>query len=425
MMQEFSGFNKLRGILNLPGDKSISHRSVMLAGLADGVSVIENLSNAEDVNSTIKCFSQLGCRIDKNGNLVSVTGKGYKGFQKPSQPLDAGNSGTTARLISGILCAQDFETTIIGDASLSKRPMKRIIEPLNLMGASITATESMTLPLIISPVKQLKTIKYELPVASAQVKSALLLAGLHLDENSEVIENILSRNHTELMLNLSVKKIASKKHILVSRKDYPSSNEYFVPSDISTAAFFMVLALLLPDSELTLRNLSLNETRIGIVDILMRMGGNIKIENQKRKMNESYGDLCIFNSKLKNIEVPVEIIPNIIDEIPILSIAGILSEGEFSISGAEELRYKETDRINAMCHNFRLLGLKVDESKDGFSVSGRICNENVVFESFHDHRIAMSFGVLSIILGQGRVNNFDCVRISNPNFISQIQQIAR
>jgi len=425
MIQEFNTLGKIRGILDLPGDKSISHRSVMLAGLADGTSTIENLSNAEDVSSTLRCFSQLGCSVVRKQNLVYVKGRGYKGFISPTEPLDAGNSGTTARLISGILCAQDIETVITGDASLSGRPMKRIIEPLKLMGASIKASESMTLPMRITPVDKLIPIKYLLPVASAQVKSSLIFAGLHTDERSEIIEDVLSRNHTELMLNLDVQKIDGKKHIFVSKNDYPVASEYFVPSDISTAAFFIVLALLHPDSELILRNISLNITRTGIIDVLLEMGGNIKIENQTVKMNECFGDLRIFSSKLSNVSVPSEIIPNLIDEIPILSIAGLFAESEFSISGAEELRYKETDRIKAICYNFKLLGLDVDERKDGFSVSGSIRNKNVIFESFDDHRIAMSFAILSAILGQGKINNFDCVRISNPNFISQIQQITR
>lgn len=425
MIQQFSSINKIRGSLNLPGDKSISHRAVMFAGLAEGTSVIENLSNAEDVSSTLKVISNLGCKIDQRNNKLYIEGKGFKGFKQPLESLDAGNSGTTARLMSGILCAQDFKTVIIGDDSLSRRPMKRIIEPLRQMGAVITAEENFTLPLKISPVDALKSITYELPVASAQVKSALLLAGLHLEERTEIIESVLSRNHTELMLNLDVEKTNGKKHIYVSRKDYPKSNEYFIPSDISTAAFFMILALLTPDSELVIRNVSLNVTRTGIIDILMRMGGNIEIENEKRQMNETFGDLRIFNSKLTNINIPSEIIPNIIDEIPILSVAGVLSDGEFSISGAEELRYKETDRIKAMCHNFRLLGLSVEESKDGFSISGDIRDKEVLFESFHDHRIAMSFGIFSMVCGSGRVRDFDCVKISNPNFISQIQQISR
>lgn len=425
MIKEFSSINKVKGTLDLPGDKSISHRSVMFAGLAEGTSIIENLSNAEDVNSTIRCFAKLGCKIKSLDNKLYVTGNGFKGLNRSQEPLDAGNSGTTARLMSGILIAQDFESTIIGDESLSKRPMKRILEPLRKMGANILATENNTLPIKISPVKNLEAIKYELPVASAQVKSALLLAGLHLDKQTEVIENVISRNHTELILNLDVEKTMGRKHIFVSRKDYPDPNEYFVPSDISTAAFFMILALFSSESELLIKNVSLNVSRTGIVDVLMSMGANIKVENQKIQMNESFGDLRIFNSKLTNVKISSELIPNIIDEIPALSIAGILSEGEFSISGAEELRYKETDRIKAICHNFRLLGLSVDETKDGFSVSGNICNKNVLFESFNDHRIAMSFGILSIILGYGRVNDFDCVKISNPNFISQIQQIVR
>ncbi|HVO74096.1 MAG TPA: 3-phosphoshikimate 1-carboxyvinyltransferase, partial [Ignavibacteriaceae bacterium] len=248
MKQEFNKIDHINGELELPGDKSISHRSVMFSSLAKGKSVIRNLSAGEDVKSTQKCFMQMGIEINKKSDCIEVSGKGFKGLKKPSAPLDAGNSGTTTRLISGILAAQDFESVIVGDESLSARPMKRIISPLSLMGARFEAAENFTLPLKIFPAEEIKAVSYELPIASAQVKSAVLLAGLHSDETTSVIEKIPSRNHTEKMLNLKHELKNSKNIIYVSKKDYPEPKEYFVPGDISTAAFFIVLTLLAENS---------------------------------------------------------------------------------------------------------------------------------------------------------------------------------
>lgn len=425
MIRYFDKINKITGTLKLPGDKSISHRAVMLASMADGKSTISNLSNAEDVISTINCFRQLGCNISESENLVVVNGRGFKGFTEPAKPLYAGNSGTTARLISGILAAQSFRTVITGDESLSIRPMKRIIDPLSRMGAELLPTEQGTLPMEILPAADFHSITYELPVASAQVKSAVLLAGLHLHNETTVIETTPSRDHTEKLLNLKVDNVSGKRIITSSRKDYPIPSEYFVPSDISTSAFFMVLALLVKDSHLIISNVSLNESRTGVINILREMGGNIETENIRNTLGEIYGDIVVKGTgKLLNVDIPASIIPNIIDEIPILSIAGAFADGDFRISSAKELRFKETDRIKALCYNFRLAGLNAEETDDGFIISGNPNGSEVTFESFHDHRIAMSFAVFSSIIGSGRIKDFECVNISNPDFLHQIKSIA-
>ena len=424
MLQLFNHIIKVKGELNLPGDKSISHRAVFFSSLADGKSVIKNLSNGEDVASTIKCFSALGCNIKKEKNEVIVVGKGFKNFNKPQKPLDCGNSGTTARLITGLLSAQNFETTLIGDESLSKRPMERVMLPLKQMGVKFESKNN-TLPLKIIPDKELHPINYELPVPSAQVKSSIILAGLHCENITSIVEKIPSRNHTEKMLGLEVKESKSGNTILVSKKNYPVPSEYFIPSDVSSAAFFIVLTILAKDSSLRIKNVSLNETRKGYLQILKEMGAKISYENIAVSSGEVYGDIIVESSQLKNVEIPEEIIPNIIDEIPILSVAGLFAEGNFSIKGANELRKKESDRINSLCYNYKLLGLDVDGFKDGFSVLGKIIKKGVTFESFDDHRIAMTFSILSLLLNDGgKVNNFSCVKISNPDFIDQIKQIT-
>lgn len=424
MIREFNPVCKVSGKLYLPGDKSISHRAVMFASLAKGRSVIHNCLDAGDVNSTIQCFEQLGCLIERAGGTVTIDGKGVKDFHKPETNLYAGNSGTTTRLISGILCAQDFESVLTGDESLSKRPMKRIIEPLAFMGAQIEAADNFTLPLRIKPSANLHPVDYEMPVASAQVKSAILLAGLHLDAITTVTEPERTRNHTENLLKLTVTENEGKRTISVSQKDYPSNFEMTVPSDISSAAFFIVFALLSPKSELVLENVLLNETRTGILQVLKKMGADISIEDITISNGEKAGTLVIRNSKLHNCTIGKEIIPNIIDEIPILSVAGIFAEGKFEIRNAGELRFKESDRIKALCGNYKYLGLEVEEFEDGFSVEGEMSDRNIIFESFQDHRIAMAFAVLSMLRKKGgKVNNFECIEISNPAFLNQLGKI--
>jgi 3-phosphoshikimate 1-carboxyvinyltransferase len=429
MIQEFNKIKSVSGTLNLPGDKSISHRAVMFSSLANGSSEIYNCLMSEDVISTINAFKSLGCKIEITNKIIIIEGKGINGLQKPDNELYLGNSGTTTRLLAGILSAQNFPTVLTGDKSLSQRPMKRIIEPLHLMNADITA-EDGHLPLRINPVEQLKNIEYELPVASAQVKSCILLAGLYSDEKTCVVETKASRNHTETMLGLEVVEENGIRKIYSSKRNYPEPNNIIVPSDISTAAFFIVLTLLSDNSELRLANVSLNKTRTGIISVLKDMNGNIEYENVQTLNGEKRGDIIVKSSKLKNIEIPEKIIPNIIDEIPVLSIAGLFAEGNFKIRNAKELRHKESDRIKSVCNNLSLLGIDIVEHDDGFEIlkedKKSISKETISFESYDDHRIAMAFSVLSMLLEQGGiVKYFNCVSISNPNFLTQIKTITR
>lgn len=425
MKKEFKKIKSVNGELNLSGDKSISHRAVIFSAMAKGKSSIENISLGEDVKSTIKILQQLGVNISYEAEKLILYGVGFKGFKKSDNYLDCGNSGTSARLIAGLLSAQNFSTTLIGDESLSKRPMKRVIEPLTKMGAMLISNGNLTLPLTLNPPKSLINITYDMPVASAQVKSSILIAGLHLDNDTNVIETEQTRNHTEKMLGLPVNLIEGKIISTSSVKFYPVEREYFIPGDISTSAFHIVLTLLTPNSELIVKNVSLNPTRTGFIEVLKQMGANILFDNIKTSSNEEYGNLIVKSSSLNNIKIDSKIIPNIIDEIPILTIAGIFADGEFEIKNAKELRVKESDRINSICSNLKMLGLGVDEFEDGFVVSGAIKNSKPVFESFGDHRIAMSFAILSMLLENGgEVDGYECVAISNPKFEEQINSIS-
>ncbi len=418
--------NSLNGTLTLRGDKSVSHRSVMFSAMADGVSTIKNCLMSEDLHSTINCFRALGCTIDVSDELIKVRGKGYKGFTAPDEFLDCGNSGTTTRLIAGILAPQSFNTTLIGDDSLSVRPMRRIVDPLNSMGADITVTDKGTLPMQIHGVESLNAIEYSMPVASAQVKSAVLLAGLFNEEPTCVIEKAKTRNHTETMLGLEVVEEAEIRKIYSSKKNYPEPADYLVPSDISSAAFFTVLALLTKNSEVIIKDVLLNPSRTGILNVLISMGADIKVADKKVSSGEEYGDLIIRSGELKNVHIPSEIIPNIIDEIPVLSVAGLFAEGEFTLRGAEELRFKESDRIKALCDNYRLLGVDVEEYQDGFTISGGIKNSSELLQSYGDHRIAMTFAVLGSLSQQAlRINDFECAAVSNPDFLDQLKSISK
>lgn len=424
MKKSFSKIKSVKGEINFAGDKSISHRAIFFASMAKGKSRITNLSLSEDVNSTKNIFKQLGVEFSYQNSELIIEGKGKKSFNAPRHSLDCGNSGTTARLLSGLLIAQNFTSTLIGDESLSKRPMQRVIEPLKLMGGKIVSTNS-TLPLTISPSEKLNNIEYTLPVASAQVKSSVLIAGLHSLDDTKVIENFITRDHTERMLELPVEIRVNRKIILSSEKYYPNPKDYFIPGDVSSAAFFIVLTLLSENSELIIRDVSLNPTRTGFLEILKQMNAKIIIENVRNSSNEPYGDIVAESSELKNIVIGNEIIPNIIDEIPILSVAGVLAQGSFEIRNCKELRYKESDRIKSICGNLKMLGLDVQEYDDGFRVDGEIKNTSVTFNSFGDHRIAMAFSVLAMLMGNNSsVEGIECVSISNPKFYDQLEMIT-
>lgn len=428
MDKQISHAKYLKGEISIPGDKSISHRAVMFSAIAEGESTIQGFLDAADPRSTIECFRNLGIHIQKNTkNEICIKGKGLYGLKKPSKTLDAGNSGTTIRLIAGILSGQTFSTTISGDEYLIKRPMKRIIDPLTLMGVKFESAQNGTAPLTIHPPKKLQAITYELPIASAQVKSAVLLAGLYADGITEVIENEPSRNHTENMLGLESSIRNGKTIISVDGGKKVFAKEFFIPGDPSSAAFFVVAALLIPHSEVLIKNVSLNPSRTGFLNILIKMGGDIQIENKRENGGEPIGDLAVRSSQLKNIEIiSGDIIPNIIDEIPILAVAAAFSENQFEIRGAADLRNKETDRIHAVCSNLKKMGIDVEEFQDGFAFLPKKNLLSNRFESFGDHRIAMAFGIASLALqGESTVRGVECADISFPNFWQILDELQK
>ena len=407
-----------QGEISVPGDKSISHRTVMIGALSEGVTEISGFLSAADPLSTISCFNSLGIKHVFEKDKLFIHGKGLQGLKHPETMLDAGNSGTTIRLISGILAGQRFPSKISGDQYLIKRPMKRIIEPLQKMGSEIIGTDTFTPPISINPVQYLTPIDYELPIASAQVKSAVLFAGLYANGTTRVIEREPSRDHTERMLDLHPENKDGKTIISIHGGTILKAKHFQVPGDPSSAAFFIVAALIIPNSEIKISNVGLNPLRIGFLDVLIRMGGKIYIENKRIIGGEPIGDIVVKSSQLNsNLVLSGSIIPNIIDEIPILSIAAAFSSGTFQIRDAQDLRNKETDRIAAICFNLRKMGLTVDDTKDGFAFESKKGLLSSVFDSFDDHRIAMSFGVAALALpGESTMINSECVSISFPEF---------
>lgn len=425
MIQSFRKIKQVNGELKFRGDKSISHRALLISSLAKGKSIINNLSESDDVKSTINCLNMLGIVTEFHPAGCIVNGKGYKGYGIPSKNLYAGNSGTTARLLAGILAAQNFESVIEGDESLSLRPMKRVIEPLVQMGAEIKNQNKNRLPLKIFPSKKLKAINYTMLVASAQVKSAVLLAGLHLEKQTSVIETKPTRNHTENLLGLNVVNESGQIISSSSLENYPKPKEYYIPGDISSAMNFIVLALLAKNSELIVKDVSLNPTRIECLNVLKRMGGKIQIEKKGISNNEILGDVIVKSSYLRNVKISEDIIPLIIDEIPILTVAGIFAEGVFELCGASELRVKESDRIKSICKNLSKTSLIIEEFTDGLRVDGQMKKLSEPFESYGDHRIAMAFAILSSLIEEGgKVNGFECVSVSNPEFLKQLYLVS-
>jgi 3-phosphoshikimate 1-carboxyvinyltransferase len=417
----------LRGDISVPGDKSISHRSVMIGAIANGVTEITGFLQAADPLSTVSCMRGLGVEIDVEKHRILIHGNGLQSLTKPESMLDAGNSGTTIRLLSGILAGQKFATVISGDKYLVKRPMKRIVDPLRQMGADVRASDTGTAPLDFSPTGRLHAIRYELPIASAQVKSAVILAGLFAEGTTQVVEKTPSRDHTERMLGLTPSMEGTTSVISVEGGTELTARPFAVPGDPSSAAFFIVAALISRDAEIVVRNIGLNPTRIGFLDVLQRMGGKITIENARVIGGEQIGDIVVKSSSLKNTEpLKGSIIPNIIDEIPVLAVAGAFAEGVFEVRDARDLRAKECDRIAAVCHNLRALGIAVEEYEDGFAFEPKRIVSSTMFESFGDHRIAMAFGVAALSLPSGStMNDADCVDISFPPFWNLLHSLIQ
>lgn len=415
----------MHGEISVPGDKSISHRALMFSSLAQGTSEIRGLLRAADPLSTLACLCQLGVQIDDDGIVLRVHGKGKTGFSRPQQMLDAGNSGTTIRLLSGILAGQSFPTIISGDEYLVRRPMKRIIEPLRGMGARIAGTVEDKPPLAIDPAPGLAGISYTLPVPSAQVKSAVLLAGLFADGTTEVIESIPSRDHTERMLNLPVELKGGKRIVQSSRNHVVSPSLYEVPGDPSSAAFFIVAGLITRNAEVLIRNVGLNPSRIGFLTLLRQMGGRITLLNERTVGGEPLADIGVQSSSLRNPGgIDEALIPNIIDEIPILSIAAVFAEGEWILHHAEELRHKECDRLNALCVNLRAMGLAVDEYPDGMAFVPKRPRHGAELRSFSDHRIAMACAIAAVATpGESLIDAPECVEISYPGFWNALSSL--
>lgn len=420
-----SRINAIKGEISVPGDKSISHRAVMLSALCSGKSIIKGFLKGEDCISTINCCRRLGIEIEETGGSVLVNGKGLYGLKEPEDVLDAGNSGTTMRLISGILAGQDFMSVITGDASLRKRPMTRVAVPLREMGASIDGRDGGRLaPLTIRGGK-LKAINYSMPVPSAQVKSAVLLAGLYADGVTTVVEKTASRDHTERMLEYFGANIKSDNGIISLSRSELTGCEVNVPGDISSAAFFIAAAAALPGSELLVRNIGINPTRTGILDVLKDMGADISLENVKMVSGEEAADIVVKGRKLHGTMVKGDIIPRLIDEIPVIAAIAAVCEGETRITGAEELKVKESDRITAMVSEMKKLGIDITGLEDGMIIKGLARISGGTVESYNDHRIAMSMAVCGLFAeAPVKVKGSECVAISFPGFEKKLQEIT-
>lgn len=413
----------IKGRLRVPGDKSISHRAVMFGAISKGITNIKGFLTGADCISTISIFKKMGIDIEIQNTAVTVKGKGLYCLSKPGEILDCGNSGTTTRLVSGILSAQNFTSVLTGDKSIQKRPMNRIIAPLTLMGADIKSNNGFA-PLTITG-SSLHGIEYNSPVASAQVKSAILLAGLYADSPTTVIEPAKSRDHTELML----KKFGANLNTTKNSATINPCKELFatdidVPSDISSAAFFMAAATLVPDSELILENVGINPTRDGVIKVLKDMGANIEIINSNDEF-EPVADIKVSYSRLHATTIGGDIIPTLIDELPLLAAVASMAEGKTIIKDATELKVKESNRIKVMCEELSKLGVNVVETEDGMEIEGT--NKllgNVTISTHDDHRIAMTFAILGLISeGEIKLDNKACVEISYPEFFDDLRKV--
>ena len=423
----------LSGSLELPGDKSISHRYAMLAALADGTSELRHFAAARDCHSTLGCMKSLGADVRVEGTTVRITGRGLRGLKSSWRTLDAENSGTTIRLLSGILSGQDFTTRITGDTSLQKRPMKRVVTPLLQMGAEIHAHEGNFPPLEIRG-GHLHGIRYEMPMASAQVKSAVLLAGLYAKGETLVTEPAATRDHTELALELFGAQITKRGRTIAIQgsADGPGkialqAQSLVVPGDVSSAVFFIAAASLLPESNLFIANVGLNPTRSAILDFFQSMGASLTVLNLQSAQGEVVGDLIVKGAALRGGHISGNLVPLLIDELPMLAALGPFTEEGIEIRDAAELRVKESDRIAALAENLRKMGARVEELPDGLRVEGRHSGKvhGAEIEPHGDHRIAMAFAVAGLAAeGQTLIKGADCAAVSYPNFFDELRRLA-
>lgn len=416
----------LKGRVSIPGDKSISHRSVMLGSIAEGTTEVHNFLQGADCLSSIACFRQMGIDIENNGDIVRIHGRGLHGLKRPESTLDTGNSGTTTRLMSGILAGQNFDCVINGDASIQSRPMRRIMTPLSLMGASIESLRGNDCAPLKITGQKLHGIHYDSPVSSAQVKSAILLAGLYADGETSVTEPVLSRNHTELMLGACGGDIRSEGTTATLRPvNRLEAQKIIVPGDISSAAYFMAAGLVVPGSEICIENVGINPTRDGMVKVCRAMGGNISLENIHDVCGEPVADIVVRNSALHGTIVEGAIIPSLIDELPIIAVMAAFAEGQTIIRDAAELKVKESDRIAVMAENLSAMGVDITPTEDGMIINGGKMPHGAVIQSHLDHRIAMSFAVAALASdGETEIIGSDCVNISYPTFYQDLLRLA-
>ena len=427
---ELCGITGLKGTVSVPGDKSISHRGIMFGSIADGTTEIHNFLPGADCLATIRCFRTLGIEIEQEGSTVTVHGKGLHGLSAPSHILDAGNSGTTTRLLSGILAGQPFESKLSGDESLNSRPMKRIIDPLTQMGADISSIlHNGCAPLYIAP-SRLHGIHYDSPVASAQVKSCILLAGLYAEGETSVTEPGLSRNHTELMLKEFGADIRSVHDLDCSRTTaiiQPGrelhGQKLTVPGDISSAAYFIAAGLIVPDSEIRITNVGINPTRAGILKICEDMGARIELSNERTEGGEKIADITVRTSRLHGTVIEGDIIPALIDEIPVIAVMAAVAEGTTVIRDAAELKVKETDRIETVTDNLKAMGCDVTPTEDGMIINGGKL-KGASIHTLLDHRIAMAFSIAALAAeGRTRILDSKCVDVSYPAFYDTFEEL--
>lgn len=423
----FKKTKHLKGEITVPGDKSISHRSIMLGSIASGITEVHGFLNGADCISSMNCFRQMGVDIAYDGSIVTIHGNGLHGLKAPADTLDVGNSGTTTRLMSGILAAQNFSSRVIGDDSICRRPMKRIMTPLAMMGADITSERGNDCaPLIING-RKLKGIHYNSPVASAQVKSCVLLAGLYADGETSVTEPYVSRNHTELMLNAfggSCTTIGTT--ATVTSDPVLTGQKIVVPGDISSAAYFLVAGLITENSEITIKNVGINPTRDGIIDVIKMMGGDMTFANVNADSGEPTADITVKTSSLKGCVIEGDIIPKLIDEIPVIAILACFAEGETVIKDAAELKVKESNRIDVMVNNLSAMGADITGTDDGMIIRGGKPLHSAVINSRKDHRIAMSFAIAAMCAeGETEILDADCVNISYPDFYRDLENLQK